>query len=527
MWWRLVLFVALLGLGGACSAPSGPAPASDARSIVIGAGAEPDNLNPILGFAPDGASKIFDGLVSRDANLALVPALAEQLPVASPDGLTWTAKLRPGVRFSDGTPLSAQDVVFTYQSVLDPKVNTTIAANYDALAQVSAPDERTVVFQLKYPYAPFAQRLVLGIVPRKAFEGRDVNTAPFNTAPIGTGPYTVAEWRKGDRMVLKANEAYWGGAPAIKTVTLVFVTDDNARATRMAAGEFDATVLPPKLARSYTGRADYRVVQVHSADYRGLGIPSALPFTADTRVRLAINLGINRQAMIDTVLAGAGKPAATPISPYLSQWYDPDATFRYDPPAAGRLLDEAGWTAGPDGKRSRAGEPARLPILYPAQDSLRKELALASASDLAKLGIDAPVEGTTFELMLKRQRETAAIWGGGDPYDPDTATYTLLHSRYIGQSGYVNMTLYRNTRVDAALDAGRRSLDPAARKRAYDEFQAAYLADPGWAFLVFLDHTYVLRDKWDGLAPQIEPHDHGLVHALWWNLDKWTPKPAS
>jgi peptide/nickel transport system substrate-binding protein len=148
---RLILFVTLLALVGACSAPSGPAASSDGRSIVIGAGSEPDNVNPILGFAPDGASKIFDGLVSRDASLALVPALAEQLPTASPDGLTWTATLRPGVTFSDGTPLSAQDVVFTYQSVLDPKVDTTIASNYDALAQVSAPDERTVVFPVEVP----------------------------------------------------------------------------------------------------------------------------------------------------------------------------------------------------------------------------------------------------------------------------------------------------------------------------------------------------------------------------------------
>ncbi|MGH3695749.1 MAG: ABC transporter substrate-binding protein [Pseudonocardiaceae bacterium] len=438
--WRLILFVVLIALVGACSAPSGTTTLGDGRSIVIGAGSEPDNLNPILGFAPDGASKIFDGLVSRDADLTLVPALAEQLPTAAPDGLTWTATLRPGVQFSDGTPVTAQDVVFTYQSVLDPKVDSTIASNYDALEQVSAPDERTVVFRLKYPYAPFAQRLLLGIVPRKAFDGQDINTAPFNTAPIGTGPYTVSEWRKGDRMVLKANEAYWGGAPAVKTATVVFVSDDNARATRMAAGEFDATVLPPKLAKTYSGREGYQLVQAKSADYRGLGIPSQLPFTADTRVRQAINVGIDRQAMIDTVLAGAGKPAATPISPYLSQWYDPDAAFRYDPVAAGRLLDEAGWTAGTDGKRSRGGEPARLPILYPAEDSLRKELALATASDIAKLGIDAPVEGTTFEIMLERQRETASIWGGGDPYDPDSAAYTLLNSRYIGEPGYVNMT---------------------------------------------------------------------------------------
>lgn len=516
--------VGLLLLG--CTSPDGGGgSAQTGGSIVIGAGGEPENLNPILGYAPDGASKVFDGLVARDAKLQLVPALAERLPTASADGLVWTATLRAGTTFSDGTPLSAQDVVFTFRSVLDPGTNSTIASRLDALADVTAPDDRTVEFRLKYPYAPFAQQLALGVVPRKAFDGVDVNSAPFNSAPVGTGPYTVAEWRKGDRMVLRANESYWGGAPAVKTVTVVFVADDNARATRMAAGEFDGTVLPPKLAGAYRDRDGYRVVRNPSADYRGLGIPSELPLTSDPRVRLAINLGIDRQAMIDTVLAGAGKPAATPISPYLADWYDQGAVFRHDPDGAARLLDEAGWLLGSDGKRSRDGQAARLPVLYPAPDVLRKELALATASDIARLGIDAPVEATTFEVMLQRRSEAASVWGGGDPYDPDTAAYSLLHSRYAGQEGYVNMSLYRNATVDAALDTGRRSLDPAVRKQAYTDFQKAYTADPGWAFLVFLDHTYVLRDRWNGQEEQVEPHDHGLVHAVWWNLERWTPKP--
>ncbi|MEU4766502.1 ABC transporter substrate-binding protein [Actinosynnema sp. NPDC023794] len=521
----LIGVVVAVALAPACTSPDGDVAGDAGRSIVIGAGGEPENLNPVLGYAPDGASKVFDGLVSRDERLRLVPALARELPTASADGLTWTATLREGVKFTDGTPLSAQDVVFTYKAVLDAKTDSTIASRFDAVADVTAPDERTVVFRLTHPYAPFAEQLTLGIVPRKALDGVDVNSAPFNTAPVGTGPYAVAEWRKGDRLVLKANEDYWGGAPAIKSVTVVFVPDDNARATRMAAGEFDGTVLPPKLAKSHADRSGYRVVRNPSADYRGLGLPSELPFTSDARVRRAINLGLDRQAMIDTVLAGAGTPAATPISPHLRDWHDPGATFAHDTAEAERLLDEAGWRRGADGARFRDGQPARLPILYPAADVLRKELALAAASDIAKLGIDAPVESTTFELMLQRQEEAASVWGGGDPYDPDTAAFTLLHSRYAGRPGYLNMTHYRNPAVDAALDTGRRSLDPATRKQAYTDFQRAYTADPGWAFLVFLDHTYVLRDKWDGQVQQVEPHDHGLVHAVWWNLERWTPKP--
>jgi peptide/nickel transport system substrate-binding protein len=523
----LALPIAVLtaaGLVAGCSSPDA-ATTGPATSIVIGAGSEPENLNPVLGYAPDGAAKIFDGLVTRDASLAIRPALAAELPKASADGLTWTARLRTDITFSDGTPVSAQDVVFTYKSVLDKKVNSTIASRFDAVTDVVATGQHTVEFKLSYAYAPFVQQLTLGIVPAARFTGADINSAPFNTAPIGTGPYTVAEWRKGDRMVLRANEKYWGGAPAIKTVTVIFVPDDNARATRMAAGEFDGTVLPPKLARSYSTKSGYQVIQNPSADYRGLGLPSELPFTSDARVRRAINLGINRQAMIDTVLAGSGTPAATPISPHLADWYDAGSAFPHDVAEAEKLLDEAGWRKGADGKRSKDGRPARLPVLYPAPDVLRKELALAAASDIAKLGIDAPVEATTFDVMLQRQKEAASIWGGGEPYDPDTAAYTLLHSRYAGQPGYVNMSLYRNSTVDTALDLGRRSLDPAVRKQAYLDFQRAYVADPGWAFLVFLDHTYVLRDRWSGQETQVEPHDHGLVHAVWWNLERWTPKP--
>lgn len=527
-----VLLLVGLAAVAACTAPTpagGSTPGGgDGTSIVIGAGSEPDNLNPILGYAPDGASKIFDGLVARDAELNLVPALAEAVPEPSPDGLTYTATLRQGVTFSDGTPLTAQDVVFTYTSVLDPAVNSTAAANLEAMATVTAPDDRTVVFTLEYPYAPFPQRLTLGVVPAAAFAGLDataINAAPFNTAPIGTGPYTVTEWRKGDRMVLQANEGYWGGAPAVKTATLLFVSDDNARATRMAAGDFDITVLPPRLAQSYDGREGYRVLQRPSADYRGLGLPAESPLTSDPNVRLALNLAVDRQAMIDTVLAGAGQPATTPVSPYLDDWYDPAAVFPHDPARAAQLLDAAGWVAGPDGKRARDGVPARLPVLYPAQDTLRKELALAAASDIAELGIDAPAEGTTFDLMLERRREAAGLWAGGDPYDPDSAIYTLLHSRYAGADGYVNMTLYRNPAVDAALDAGRTNADPAAREAAYDRFQQAYLADPAWVFLVFLDHTYVVRgDKWTGLEEeQVEPHNHGLLYGPWWNLERWVP----
>lgn len=514
-------------LSAACSTPAavgGGTAAGGASSLVIGAGDSPDSLNPVLGFAPNGASKIFDGLLDHAADLSLRPDLAAALPTVSDDGLVWTVDLRPGVTFHDGSALTAEDVVFTYEAVVDPAVESPIAADLDVVESVTALDEDTVEFRLFYPYQPFGQRLMIGIVPSDVLAGQDLNATDFNAKPIGTGPYEVAEYREGDRLVLTANPDYHRGAPRITDVTVVFSPDDNTRAQRMAAGDFDVAVLPPRLAETYSGREGFRVISSESADYRGIGLPESA-FTADPVVRRAINTGLDRQAMVDTILAAQGVPAATTISPSLGA-YAPGAAFTFDPAEATRLLDTAGWTTGSDGVRAKDGTRAELTILYPGEDTLRKELALASASDLTELGIDANATSATFEQMLEQRQTAAGLWGGGDPYDPDTASYSLLHSKFADAGGYVNMTRYDDPAVDAALDTGRTSDDPAVREQAYRDYQEAFVDDPGWAFLVFLDHTYVLRGDYGGLEPQVEPHDHGLIHGPWWNVEQWTPRTS-
>ncbi|WP_083802261.1 ABC transporter substrate-binding protein [Micromonospora sp. ATCC 39149] len=185
-----VAVAAALAVSG-CSSSATPSGGSNAAgTIVVATAGEPDTLNPVLNYGVDGGSLIFDGLVARDAGNQLVPALARELPAVSVDGKTVTAKLRDGVRFHDGSPLTAQDVVFTYRAVLDPTVDSTLRSDLDMLASVTAPDASTVVFTLRYAYAPFLQRLALGIVPAKAFTGQDVNKAEFNRKPVGTGHST-------------------------------------------------------------------------------------------------------------------------------------------------------------------------------------------------------------------------------------------------------------------------------------------------------------------------------------------------
>ncbi|PZM88990.1 MAG: 4-phytase, partial [Actinobacteria bacterium] len=498
----------------AACASTGQQSAAPTDTLVIGARSEPDVLNPVLGYGADGASLIFDGLVSRDEKNQLVPALAKELPTVSDDGRTVTATLRDEVVFHDGTPLTADDVVFTYQAVLNPKVDSTLRSDLEMLESVEAADPATVVFRLKHPYAPFLQRLTLGIVPAAALRDQDINKAEFNRKPIGTGPYKVESWTPGDRLVLVANDQYFGGKPATEKIVVAFVPDDNVRAQRTRAGEFDAVELAPKLAAGFENTSGYRVYKVPTADYRGVMLPMRHPVTGDHAIRRALNLAVDRAAMVDGVLGGAGEPGFGPVPP-TSEFFEPSIVGKPngDPEAAKALLDAAGWKAGPDGIRVKNGQKAAFSLMYPASDSLRKELALAVTADAKKIGIEITPEGLTWDAITPRMKNDALIMGWGTPYDPDFVSYKLFSSRFAGQ-GFFNPGFYESEVVDRALEEGRSTADPEARRAAYRTFQRQLAEDVPWVFLTYLEHTYVVRDTIDGVKPRVEAHEHGVANGI-------------
>ncbi|MEV5430566.1 ABC transporter substrate-binding protein [Streptomyces sp. NPDC052701] len=521
---RGVAVTAAVAVGAAaCSAPGGGAgEGGSADSVVIGVASEPDTLSPLLGYGKDGNSKIFDGLLARDADLKLKPALAAALPKVGDGGRTYTYTLREGVRFSDGEPLTASDVVFTYRTVLDPRTNNTARSELDALKSVRADGDDRVVFTLKYPYAPFAARTVLPIVPEHVAGGQDPNTGSFNTRPVGTGPYVLAGWSKGEKLTFKANPHYWGAKPKVKTVTMAVVTDDDVRATRLRSGDLDGAVLPPNLAATFRGDRGKRTYEAKSYDFRAVTLPTGHPVTGDRAVRRALDAAVDRKAMVDRILDGAGRPAYGPL-PVGDPWFAEGVERSRDLAEARRILDRAGWKTGGDGIRVKDGRRAAFTLLYPSGDKVRQDHALAYASDARKAGIDVRVESATWEVIEPRMGKDAVLAGFGSTGDPDFGLYTLLHSSLAGD-GFNNMARYDNPTVDRALDTGRRSQDPDRRKAAYDRLQRALVEDPGYTFLTHIDHLYVLADRWNGTTTQVEPHEHGFASGPWWNVEAWQPK---
>ncbi|WP_121711212.1 ABC transporter substrate-binding protein [Streptomyces sp. E5N91] len=509
----------------ACSAPTGgggDGGAEAAESVVIGVASEPDTLSPLLGYGKDGNSKIFDGLLARDTDLELKPALAAALPKVTDDGRTYTFTLRGGVKFSDGEPLTAGDVVYTYRTVLDEKTNNTARSELDAVENVRASGDGTVVFTLKYPYAPFAARTVLPIVPEHVAGKQDPNTGDFNTEPVGTGPYVLTGWSKGEKLGFRANPHYWGDKPAVKSFTMAVIADDNVRATRLRSGDLDGAVLPPNLAATFEKDDGRRTYRARSYDFRAVTLPSAGQVTGDRAIRRALDAAVDRQAMVDKVLDGAGRPAYGPL-PVDDPWYERGIERPRHLAGAGRILDEAGWKPGSGGIRARDGQRASFTLYYPSGDKVRQDHALAYASDAKKAGIEVKVEGATWEVIEPRMKTDAVLAGLGSVGDPDFGLYTLLHSTLAGD-GFNNMAHYANPAVDEALDAGRRSQDPMVRAAAYREIQKALVADPGYTFLTHIDHLYVLADRWNGLTTQLEPHEHGFASGPWWNIEDWRPK---
>ncbi|MGH4030079.1 ABC transporter substrate-binding protein [Actinomycetota bacterium Odt1-20B] len=514
---------ALTVAASACSAPGDGKGSGGAKdSAVVGIAYEPETLSPLLGFGKDGNSKIFDGLLTHDADMKLKPALAAALPKVTDDGKTYTYELRKGVKFSDGKPFTSKDVVFTYETILDKKTNNASKTELDAVKSVQAKGDDTVVFHLKYPYAPFAERTVLPIAPEHIAGKQDVNTGDFTKKPIGTGPYKLVNWSKGEKLTFKANPGYWGGAPKIKNFTMAIIKDDDIRATRLRTGDLDGAILPPNLAKTFKGDGDKKTYAAKTFDYRVVTLPTGNKVAGDTDVRRALDIGVDRAAMVKSILEGAGKEAYGPV-PTDSPWFTKGTERKQDLAKAKKILDDAGWKPGKDGIREKDGVTATFPLWYLTGDKLRQDHALAYASDAKKLGIKVEVQSGTWEVIEPRMPKDAVLAGGGAPADPDFDQYLMLKSALAGD-GFNNMAHYKNATVDKALEDARETDDRAKRKAAYDRVQRELVKDPGYTFLTHIDHLYVVDKGYGDLSTQVEPHDHGLASGPWWNVEDWQTK---
>ncbi|WP_242613593.1 ABC transporter substrate-binding protein [Herbihabitans rhizosphaerae] len=501
----------VLALAACTGAPTPTASGdTDGSTIVIAVAEEPASLNPLAGYAPHGAGKIYDALLEHRADLALRPQLAADMPRPSADGRSWTVALRKGVSFSNGSAFDANDVVATYNALLDPAYASPLRPRFAMLAGVRAVDASTVRFDLNTPYAPFPGLLVVGVLPSEALAERTpVASMP---PPVGTGPFKVAEWQRGERLVLDANPSYVDGPPPIKKVTVEFVRDDQMRAQRLRDGKVDGVALPPSLARSYGDTTGFESVAQRSGEVRSIAMPSANPVTADPAIRLALNLAVDRKALVTGPLNGQGGEAHTPVPEVLAEFVEPSATFTRDLTSARRKLDDVGWRLGESGIRVRDGVTAAFTLAHATGDVLAAELATAFAADAATIGVRVTVRPVSATQFAARADADATVIATGDPFDLDPWLFPLLHGRSADST------------VDTSLQVARAANDPAQRAAAYRKLQRAYVNTPSMVTLVAPRHSYVLRQNWTGYQPVVDASTQDLTWGPWWNLHRWQPR---
>ncbi|GAC67360.1 ABC transporter substrate-binding protein [Gordonia soli] len=515
----LVVTAALVA--AACSTQS----SSSADQIVLAEGQELGGYNPIAGYGELGVSPIYEGLYRPQASDdRRVPDLVAALAQSAPSRIgarQWRIVLRPDVRFSDGSAFDSADVVATYRAVRDPAVASEISTHFAPIVDVAPDGPRAVTVRLSTDADP-TPYLLLGIVPSERVEARPASDWSLNTAPVGTGPYRL-ESLEPDQAVLVARDDRRGGSPGLKRIVYSYVPDDNTRAQRVAAGEIDGANLPPRLADSLGRQPDVSVVAARSADWRNVSLPAGNAFTADPQARLAMNQGVDRNAIVADVLAGKGAPASTPVADVYGAAFEPAAQYRLDRASAATTLDRAGWLPGPDGVRTRSGVRAEFTLLYNAQDTLRRDLAVAFAAAMKPLGVAVTPRGTSWDDIDSRLGTDAVILGGGEtPYSIDSQVYDTLHTRVPDSSPYANPGDFTAPGLDRLLDDARAGAPGPADDERYRQIQRIYAAQPSSVFLAFLHHTYATRDSgWRHAAPILEPHSHGVAWGPWWDLESW------
>lgn len=484
------------------------------RELVLAIGGESsDGYDPITGWGRYGSPLFHSTLLARDNDLNIVNDLAERYAV-SDDGLVWTIKIRADVKFSDGKPLTARDVAFTFRTA----ARSGSVVDLTQLESATALDDTTVELRLKKPQSTFVHRLItLGIVPEHAY-GPD-----YARKPVGSGPFRLVQWDEGQQLIVEANPYYYGPKPNFDRIVFLFIGEDAAFAAARA-GQVHVVSVPPALGRQQI--AGMKVLPVDSVDNRGIMFPMVPDtgektekgysignnVTADRAIRRAINYAIDRQALVNGVLEGFGSPAYGPVDGL--PWWEESTKFQDNNPGRARqILAEGGWTDNNgDGVLEKGNLKAEFTLVYPASDSTRQSLALAVADMVKPLGIVINLRGASWDEIETLMHSNAVLFGWGS--HDQTEVYNLYHSSMRGQ-GWYNTGFYSNPVVDGYLDQALSSVSekeaiPYWKKAQWDGTTGfSALGDAAWAWLVNLDHVYFVSQCLDTGKQRIQPHGHG------------------
>ena len=456
---RLAISVMVMLLVCGVSVNGAPSPKDGSKNLIFGLSAEPANLDPAL--AQGTAKRVINGAIYRalfsyDKEGKLVEELGSY--TVGGDNKTYTIKLKDA-NFQNGDPVTAEDVEFTFERLLDPKTGATFFKELSVIDKIEVIDAKTVKFTLKKQCAPFVHYLAMiesAIVSKKYTQSRENVLA---TAPMGAGPYKFVSWSKGQSLIVEKNKDYFKkGLPKLDSITFNFYADEDARANALRSGDIDITDYVPWKDTASMLKDPRLTIDQENGPVMLISFNTKVKALSDQRVRKAISYAIDRNTVINTAFLGRG----TPIYGFVLNkgWlgYDPSLNnyFEYNPEKAKKLLAEAGYPNG-----------LNVKLLASSSYSMHSQTAICVQNDLKKVGInvtlDLPDWATRMKKVGDQDFDMFVNAMSGEFGDPDWLTNYM----YSGTPTYNTSAWFGDTEVDSLLDQGRRTLDPAKRDVIY------------------------------------------------------------
>jgi peptide/nickel transport system substrate-binding protein len=504
-------------------------------TLRIGMYEEPDSLNPVIGsmaFAGDVFQLIFDGLIRFDDRGRPIPDLAREVPSLanggiSKDGKTLTYHLMPNARWHDGVPLTADDVIFTWQQIMNSANLAPTRNGYDRIVRIDAPDPHTVRVHLRGPYPPalylFRDLNQGAILPKHVLQGNaNINRVPFNAHPLGSGPYRFIGWQHGGGMEFEANPDYFRGPPKIKHVSVKFIHDQNTLLAQLRTHEVDVYYdIPASQIDQVRVVPGVRIATTSTLHWEHLNFNTQRPPLDDARVRRALCMAIDEETLHRKIYRGLGTMAPVHFNPDFG-WGDRSIRYYpFDPKAAGAVLDGAGWKLAADGLRYRDGKPLAVTISTVAGVKNREAIEVLLQEWWHAIGVAVSVKNFPAATLFAPKGAGGMLYGGktdvaiftwqNSTPDPDDETY-INPNRLppIGQ----NVSFFRNADIGRWEETALQSYDPLFRLPYYLKIQRVLIDQVPEYVLDWLPEITAYNVDLKGVRPV-------PVGSDLWNIADW------
>jgi len=528
----MLVIGALVGCGSSTGGGGGGTTAATpvkGGTLTIGYEQEPAILNSFITggdmmATKDVESNVLLGLIRIKPDFSYEPMIAESIPDAANGGVTEnpftvTWKIKKEAVWSDGTPITAEDVKFTYDTIMNPKWEIITKSGYEEISKAEVIDDKTIKFTFKSPYGPYREMFSSSymILPKHALEGKDFNKVMNDAIPVASGPFMFKEWKKGDHITLVRNDKYWGKPAYLDEVVWKWIPDTNTEIAQLKTGEVDAVNPSPdpslidQLKTAGTVQADPGTLWEH------LAFNLDKPVTSDLKVRQAIAYTIDRQKIVDQVMLGQVKPLQSIFVPEQAADYSPDwEMYKPDKAKAESLLQEAGYTKGADGFYAKGGTKLTIEMKTTSNNTGREKMFQIIQSQLKEVGIDAKLAfeeaNTFFGTTTPNGKFQVAEWCW--LASPDPSVKTLFSSEQIPPTGQ-NYYRYKNADVTKWINEADNSVDLAVRAELSKKISKQMAAD-----LPLIP----LYQRLSILATKDYVHDaknNATLEGAFWNLSDW------